>query len=269
MWVDAVGTQHERAGRDARIVSLVPSITELLFDLGCGGRVVGRTGFCVHPREQVRSVPKIGGTKDVRVVTVRALRPTHAIVNVDENTVEVVERLRSFVPHIIVTHPNSPEENSGLFALLGGIFDAESAATGLTQQLRRELEACSATQWPVERVLYLVWKDPWMTIAADTYIARTLALVGWQVLQPPGGWSGPARYPTLTDIGPAIESVERVLLSSEPYLFRPRHADELRTQSSRAVDLIDAEMTSWYGSRAVRGLAYLRQLRQGMLAGKR
>lgn len=269
MWVDAVGTEHERAARAARIVSLVPSITELLFDLGCRDRVVGRTGFCIHPREHVRSVPKVGGTKDVRLVTVRALRPTHAVVNVDENTAEVVERLRSFVPHIIVTHPNAPEDNAGLFALLGGIFNVEPAATVLAQQLQTELDACRATEWPVENVLYLVWKDPWMTVAADTYIARSLALVGWQVLQPPGGWSGALRYPTITDIGPAIESVDRVLLSSEPYLFRPRHADELRKQTSRAVDLIDAEMTSWYGSRAVRGLAYLRQLRQQGLAVRR
>lgn len=266
MWVDAVGTRHERAAADARLVSLVPSITELLFDLGCGDRVVGRTGFCVHPHEQVRNVPKVGGTKDVRMVTVRALKPTHAIVNVDENTVEVVDKLRSFVPHVIVTHPNSAQDNVKLFTLLGGIFGAEAAAAALTQRLQSEIEACGATDWPIESVLYLVWKNPWMTIAADTYIARTLALVGWQVLQPPGGWSGAARYPTLTEIGPAIESVGRVLLSTEPYLFRQRDVDELRKQSSRPVDLIDAEMTSWYGSRAVRGLAYLRQFRLACLA---
>jgi hypothetical protein len=266
MWLDAVGTQYERAPPDARIVSLVPSITELLFDLGCGDRVVGRTGFCIHPREQVRNVPKVGGTKDVRIATVRALRPSHAIVNVDENTTEVVEKLRAFVPHVIVTHPNSAQDNAALFALLGGIFGAESAASTLAQRLHSEIEACGAIEWPVESVLYLVWKNPWMTIAADTYIARTLALIGWQVLQPPGGWSGAARYPTIAEIGPAIENTGRVLLSTEPYMFRQRDVDELRKQSSRTVDLIDAEMTSWYGSRAVRGLAYLRQFRKERLA---
>lgn len=268
MWTDAAGTEHARAARDARIVSLVPSITELLFDLGCGDRVVGRTGFCVHPAEAVRSVTKVGGTKDVRIVAVQALRPTHAIVNIDENTAETVERLRAFVPHIIVTHPNAPADNAALYALLGGIFDAEAVATALAQRLQNELEACAATDWPPESVLYLVWKDPWITIASDTYIARALALVGWQVLVAPGGWSGATRYPKVDDFAATVAGVERVLLSTEPYLFRTRHVEDLRRQGARAVDLVDAEMTSWYGSRAVAGLAYLREFRRARLTSR-
>ena len=258
---DDAGVLHAPA-RDARIVSLVPSITELLFDLGLAGLVVGRTGFCIHPEPAVRTLPKVGGTKDVKLDALRALAPTHVIANVDENAAEAVEAMRAFVPHIVVTHPNAPRDNLALYRLLGGLFGAEGPAEALCAALSAELAACAATQWTPERVLYLIWKDPWMTIAADTYIARTLACVGWEVTTAAGGWAGAARYPVIDDIVGTANAVERVLLSTEPFLFTETHADELRAVVAAPVQLIDAEMTSWYGSRAVRGLAYLRSLRQ-------
>ena len=260
--VDAVGQFHHRAGANARIVSLVPSITELLFSLGLGARVVGRTGFCIHPRDAVRDVPKIGGTKDVKLDVLRALEPTHVIVNIDENDLSTFEAIRAFAPHVIVTHPNAPEDNIALFRLLGEIFDVQARAEQLVAELQVELDTCRAVAWPVERVLYLIWKDPWMAVASDTYIARSLAKVGWRVTLPAGGWSGAARYPTVPDIRTAALGVERVLLSSEPFMFRRQHVTELKDQLDVPVDLIDGEMTSWYGSRAIRGLRYLRTVRE-------
>jgi len=262
---DSAGVLHAPAPA-ARIVSLVPSITELLFDLGLGPRVVGRTGFCVHPEPAVRAVPKVGGTKDVKLGDLRALRPSHVIVNVDENEATTVHALRTFVPHIVVTHPNAPEDNLTLYALLGALFGAEERAQALGEALQRELDLCRRSDWPHERVLYLIWKDPWMTIAADTYIARTLARVGWDVTTGPGGWAGAARYPLVDDIVTAATDVDRVLLSSEPFLFTEAHAAAVRPRVRPPVQLIDAQMTSWYGSRAVRGLAYLRTLRRAVSA---
>jgi ABC-type Fe3+-hydroxamate transport system substrate-binding protein len=262
---DSAGVLHAPAPA-ARIVSLVPSITELLFDLGLGARVVGRTGFCVRPAERVRGVPKVGGTKDVKLEALRALQPTHVIVNVDENDAAAVEAMRRFVPHIVVTHPNGPEDNHALYALLGGLFGAEARAAELSSALSQELEQCRATGWERERVLYAIWMDPWMTIAADTYIARTLACVGWDVTTPPGGWAGAARYPQVEDIVAAANAVDRVLLSTEPFLFTEAHARDLRAQVQPPVQLIDAEMTSWYGSRAIPGLAYLREQRRAASA---
>jgi hypothetical protein len=254
---DSAGVLHAPA-HAARIVSLVPSITELLFDLGLSDRVVGRTGFCVHPEPAVRAVPKVGGTKDIKLDALRALAPTHVIVNVDENEAQAVEAIRAFVPHIVVTHPNAPEDNLALYALMGALFGAGERADALGAALGAELERCRAADWTPERVLYLVWKDPWMTVAADTYIARTLACVGWQVTTGPGGWAGAARYPRIDDIVAASRAVERVLLSTEPYLFGAADVQWLGTRVPVPVELIDAEMTSWYGSRAIRGLAYLR-----------
>jgi ABC-type Fe3+-hydroxamate transport system substrate-binding protein len=261
-YVDATGQPHPPAGADTRIVSLVPSVTELLFELGLGPRVVGRTGFCIHPRDAVREVQKVGGTKDVKLDAVRALAPTHVIVNVDENDLPMVDALREFVAHVVVTHPNAPADNIDLYRLLGGIFGAQLAAERLVADLRQEIAVCQSGEWSPEKVLYLIWQAPWMTIAADTYIARTLALVGWMVPAAAGGWSGARRYPVIDDLAAMAREVDRVLLSSEPYAFGAKHVAQLRGELGKPVDLIDGEMTSWYGSRAIRGLAYLRWFRQ-------
>jgi len=111
-FLDALGCEHARAGPDSRIVCLVPSITELLFELGLGDQVVGRTGFCLHPKAAVKKVPKIGGTKDFDLEKIRALEATHLIVNVDENPRERVEAAADFVPNVIVTHPLGPLDRS-------------------------------------------------------------------------------------------------------------------------------------------------------------
>jgi ABC-type Fe3+-hydroxamate transport system substrate-binding protein len=261
---DALGTRHAALGGAARIVSLVPSITELLFDLGLGAQVVGRTGFCIHPREPLRAVPKVGGTKDVDLRKLRALAPTHVIVNVDENRREDVEAMRAFVPNVVVTHPNAPEDNRALCRLAGALFDREREAARLIEALDAELAHCAALARTLapERVLYLCWKEPWMSVAADTYIARTLAAVGWQVLHEAGGFAGAARYPVV-DLDELVPRAQRVLLSSEPYPFREADAAALRQRFPTAtIDLIDAEMTSWYGSRAIAGLRYLRGVRE-------
>ena len=266
-WIDAAGRLHSPAGADARIVSLVPSLTELVFDLGLGERVVGRTGFCVHPREALRAVPKVGGTKDVNLARIRELAPTHVLVNMDENRRETVDALAAFVPHIVVTHPNTPQDNLVLFALLGGVFGADAAAARLAHELRAVLDEAAALRAALadERVLYLIWREPWMTVARDTYIAATLAEVGWSTLPAvEGGETGAARYPAFDWNAPWLAGVERVLLSTEPYRFRAAHLAEVARLAARPALLVDGEMVSWYGSRAARGLRWLMALRRGL-----
>ena len=102
-------------------------------------QVVGRTGFCIHPRDAVRDVPKVGGTKDVKLDALRALNPTHVIVNVDENDLSTFQKIQEFAPHVIVTHPNAPEDNIALYRLLGEIFDVHARAEQLTAELQHEL----------------------------------------------------------------------------------------------------------------------------------
>ena len=128
--------------------------------------VVARTGFCVHPRE-ARRVPKIGGTKDPDLARLRELRPTHLIVNVDENRRDVVDAARAFVPHVVVTHPNDPSENLRLYALFGSIFGREREAAALADDLTAAIAEADAAarRLPREQVLYVIWRKPWMTVA--------------------------------------------------------------------------------------------------------
>jgi ABC-type Fe3+-hydroxamate transport system substrate-binding protein len=265
-FVDAIGTRHAAVTSLPRIVSLVPSITELLSDLGLAGALVGRTGFCIHPRATVREIPKVGGTKDVNLDRIRALAPTHVIVNIDENEKPAVDELARFVPHIIVTHPLAPRDNLALYRMLGGIFRREERAAQLCDEFTRAhddlVAACTAL--PRQNVLYLIWRKPWMTVARETYISRTLALAGWDTLPV----TAHVRYPELELDAAMIADVDHVLLSSEPYRFRERDigvVQKLLPPSARCdVRLIDGEMTSWYGSRAIRGLGYLGDLRRSL-----
>ncbi|MDO8187861.1 helical backbone metal receptor [Conexibacter sp. JD483] len=250
------------AGAEPRIVSLVPSITELLCDLGLAGQLVGRTGFCIHPWETVRTIPKVGGTKDVRLERVRSLAATHVVVNVDENTRETAAALAEFVPEVVVTHPLGPLDNLALYRQLGAAFDREVEAEMLCAAFERELEALRAGTFPPQDVLYLIWRDPWMSVAPDTYISRTLELVNWRTLPRPAG----SRYPEV-DLASFAGRVDRVLLSSEPYHFKDAHLAEVAALVPGArVQLIDGEMTSWYGSRAIRALRQLGEYARALSA---
>ena len=253
---DALGKLHAPAP-DARIVCLVPSITELLCDLGLAGNVVGRTGFCIHPRDVVAAIPKVGGTKDVNIEKIRRLAPTHVVVNIDENEKPTVDRLAEFVPHIVVTHPNAPRDNLHLARLMGGIFGAGDAAARWCAAFEAEYAALRALpHHPPRTVLYCIWQDPWMTVSNGTYIAAMLAELGWRVPD-----LGADRYPRFAWSQELVDGLDAVLLSTEPYRFTEAHADALEKQLGIPVLLVDGEMMSWYGSRALAGLRYLRQVR--------
>ena len=250
-----------------RIASLVPSLTELVIELGLRERLVARTGFCIHPEDAVRAVPKVGGTKDVNLAKLRRLAPTHAIVNVDENRTETAAALREFVPQVIVTHPCGPQDVDGLIGQIAGAFASLPGVADRAAALRAELRVELAAAAPVRAdvpVLYLIWREPWMTVARDTYISRLLACAGWQTLPAQdGGAQGSARYPALRGGEPWLADVREVLLSSEPYAFKDEHLAQAQALCPQArVRLVDGELLSWYGPRTAAGLRYLRQLRQ-------
>lgn len=250
-----------------RIASLVPSITELLMALGLGPWVVARTGFCIHPAHEVAAIPKVGGTKDVNLDKLRRLAPSHVIVNMDENRADTAEALRAFVPEIIVTHPQGPQDNAALIAQLlahfGHLPGVADRAQALQEDLAQALQAVRGKTWPPRRVLYLIWKDPWMAVARDTYIARMLAEVGW--LSWPealGGETGAARYPVVRGDEAWLQDIDEVLLSSEPYSFNDSHLAAAQALCPKArVRLVDGELISWYGPRAAAGLHYLMETR--------
>ena len=249
-----------------RIASLVPSLTELVVALGLAQCLVARTGYCVHPAAALRAVPMVGGTKNVNLAKLRRLAPTHVLVNVDENRLDTVAALREFVPEIIVTHPCAPEDNLALIeqlrAAFGDVPGVDDRAVALREEIARELAATLPAGREAIPVLYLIWREPWMTVARDTYLSRMLARIHWLTLPSVfGGETGAARYPALRGDEPWLPGVLRVLLSSEPYRFDASHFAAAQALCPQAeVQLVDGELLSWYGPRAAAGLRYLRAL---------
>lgn len=255
--IDWDGVSHEPARDPCRIVSLVPSLTELACTLGLTDRVVGRTSFCVHPAESVRSIPVVGGTKTVSLDRVAELRPSHVLVNVDENLRETVDAIRDMGAQIVVTHPVEPRENFRLYRLFGELFGVQDAAEQLCVEFSDAWNTVKrrAALLPERRVLYLIWRAPWMTVSESTYISGMLRLVRWQTL----GGDPEVRYPEI-DLERMAQWADLVLLSSEPYPFTLADVEEVRSLVGKArthVETIDGGLVSWYGSRAIRGLEYV------------
>jgi ABC-type Fe3+-hydroxamate transport system substrate-binding protein len=262
-WIDALGTAHQ-SDPAARIVSLVPSVTELLCTLGLAPQLVGRTGFCIHPAGTVREIAKVGGTKDVNLEKIRRLAPSHVVVNIDENTKPVADALAQFVPHVVVTHPNTPRDNLALARLMGGVFCRERQAEDWCGAFEAEYARLqTAARTPPQTMLYCIWKDPWMSVSRDTYIAAMLAEIGWRVPSLPVDGEL-VRYPRFDWSAQLLAEIDGVLLSNEPYSFTQADADALALQIGKPVLLVDGEMLSWYGSRALAGLRYLGSLRELM-----
>lgn len=247
------------SGGQSRIVSLVPSITELLFDLELGEQVVGRTSFCVHPADKVKAVPTVGTPKKLDLAKLRELAPTHVLVSIDETTKDLTQSLRDFVPNIVVTHPIVPRDNLDLYRLVGGIFNRVSKAEGLCYDFETAFRSLAtfAPRLPERRVLYLVWKDPWMAVSRNTYIGRVLDLVRWRCLID----DPKVRYPQV-DMAKVIKHADIVFLATEPYRFSAADIDAFKKTfdyKGKVVRSIDGALVSWYGSRAIPGLKYLRE----------
>jgi ABC-type Fe3+-hydroxamate transport system substrate-binding protein len=262
---DALGVAHEAtaAGTPPRILSLVPSLTELLCALGLGGALVGRTRYCIHPAQEVAKVPVVGGTKRVNGAQIAALRPTHVIVNIDENTAEMAAQLRAGGARLVVTHPLHPDDNVALFAFFGRLFGRDQEAASLQAQFAQAREALreAAKGFAARTGLYLIWRNPWMTASQDTYVSQMLALANIETR----GHDPLRRYPEV-DLE-AHQGADVWLLSSEPYPFTEADAEALREAHPGLrgqVRCVDGEYVSWYGSRAIAGLAYLRAFVEGL-----
>ena len=257
--IDDFGITHQPTTEPARIVSLVPSITELLFELQLDEQIVGRTIFCIHPYTRVKLLPSVGGTKKINLNKLLILNPTHVILNIDENTRELFDEITKHIPTVVVTHPNTPSDNIRLFRLLGAIFHKEQVAEHLCQQFEQAYESLlqASTQLQNRNVLYLIWKKPWMTVSRETYISQLLALVHWHTI------SGDSmiRYPEIHISKDLLNDTELILFSSEPYAFQLTDLASFQQRyhcENILLRMIDGSMTSWYGSRSIKGLGYLR-----------
>lgn len=251
-----------------RIVSLVPSVTEALFELGLGPRVVGATDWCVHPAAAVADLPRVGGTKNPSLARVLELEPDLVIANQEENRERDVARLRAAGIRVWVTYPRTVADGVALVRELAALGAPRERAEPLCASLETAL-ARARTHAPARRtrVFCAIWKRPWMAVGADTYADDLIALCGGENVfgRAAGGAAGERRYPIVDEAQIEAAQPEVVLLPDEPYAFGARDVAELAalaTPASEAgrIHCLDGTLVSWYGPRIARAISEITAL---------
>lgn len=243
------------SGPPQRIISLVPSQTELLADLGLEEEVIGITRFCIHPDKWFRTKKRIGGTKQVHIDLIREMRPDLIVANKEENVKEQIEELSRSFP-VWVTDVTTLDGAYRMIEDIGIITGKTSAATDIVRKLQASFSSLSA-QSTRPRVAYLIWRSPYMTVGHDTFIHSMLTVAGYENV-----FSGRTRYPEITVQELKEAPCDYVFLSSEPFPFRQKHIEELQLHLPGVkIMLVDGEMFSWYGSRLLHSVSYLLSLR--------
>lgn len=234
-----------------KIVSLVPSLTELVIDLGLEKQLVGRTKFCIHPKDKVKSIPKIGGTKNVNIQAVFDLRPDLVLANKEENTRADVEALQEFCP-VHITEISNYKEALHSIQEIGQLTHRTEEANQLIIQIESNFEKLKVDIPERKSACYLIWKDPYMTVGHDTYIHDMLDKCNLA-----NAFGEADRYPTINAEDISDKKPDFIFLSSEPYPFKEKHIQELKKVCPNAeVRLVDGEYFSWYGSRMVSAADY-------------
>jgi len=233
-----------------RIVSLVPSQTEWLYDLGLDDQVVGITKFCVHPEHWFRNKPRIGGTKNPKIERILELKPDLVIANKEENRPEDIAELEKYIP-VWVSDVKDFESALDMMHQTGVITNRLEKAKQWIQRAQNAAEQLHTS--PLKRALYLIWRNPYMTVGTDTYISQMLPYFGYV-----NALKNVERYPEITASEMVELKPEVILLSSEPFPFSEKHIEELqRDLPGIEIKIVDGEKHSWYGSRLVRTLESL------------
>lgn len=255
---DMMGNTVRLHALPQRIVSLVPSQTELLYDLGLEHEVVGITKFCVHPASWFRTKARVGGTKTVHLDKVKQLQPDLILANKEENTKEQVAALAADYP-VWVSDIKTIADGLEMIKQVGLITGKGGEAAALASKIQSAFLQLSLSPRPKKnRVAYLIWREPWMAAGGDTFISDIIITLGWE-----NALGHLDRYPALTLQELAAAAPDTILLSSEPYPFKEKHVAELRAVLPTAkIQLVDGEYFSWYGSRMLPATTYF----EGLLA---
>jgi len=244
-----------------RIISLVPSQTELLYDLGLDSEVVGITKFCVHPAEWFRTKTRVGGTKTLHIDQIKALHPDLIIANKEENTREQIEALQAFTEVYVSDILHIPDALQ-MIRTVGALTGKMETAVKMAEAISIRFDELKRINSVPKQVAYLIWKDPFMAVGKDTFIHDMLEVSGWNNV-----FEDQSRYPETTVEDIRRRNPELVLLSSEPYPFGKKHLAELQAvlPASRLL-LVDGEMFSWYGSRMLKAADYIEKIIRSMNA---
>ncbi|RZL69628.1 MAG: cobalamin-binding protein [Pedobacter sp.] len=236
-----------------RIVSIVPSQTELLFDLGLDQEIIGLTKFCIHPIEKFAGRTKVGGTKKLNIDLIKDLKPDLIIGNKEENTQSDIEELSEFFP-VWMSDIFTVDDAMKTITEIGDLVDRAPEASYLNHLISagfNDLRTLALQNHINKKVAYLIWRKPFMAAGKNTFIDDVLLTNGMTNVV------NQARYPEITLEELKTLNCELILLSSEPYPFKEKHIEEIQAAIPDAkVLLVDGEMFSWYGSRLVKAVQY-------------
>lgn len=240
-----------------RIVCLVPSLTEFLCEIGLEKNIVGITKFCIHPKHLRQNIEVIGGTKNLHLEKIEALNPTLIIANKEENIKEQIEYLQSKFP-VYVSDINSVEDTIAFIADMALIFEKQEECQALLSKIQEVFfNSREPLKWAGKSVLYLIWKDPYMAVASNTFIHDIIERLELKnVLN-----KSVSRYPELNKEEISNLNADYIFLSSEPYPFQEKHIEELSQISPKSkIVLVDGELFSWYGVRFLKIKEYVNSL---------
>ena len=235
-----------------RIISLVPSQTELLYDLGLENEVVGITKFCIHPEKWFKEKTRIGGTKTVDFEKIKALNPDLIIANKEENDESQIKELQKHYP-VFISDIFDLKDSIEMILSIGKLTQREEKSNEIIKSISSSFKVLPQIEKP-KTCVYLIWRDPYMASGTDTFVNDMLNRCGFDNLI-----SG--RYPELSESQLKELNPEYILLSSEPYPFKEKHIEELqRDLPNTKIRLVDGEMFSWYGSRLLKASEYFKQI---------
>jgi iron complex transport system substrate-binding protein len=240
-----------------RIVSLCPSLTELVFDLGLGDSLVGATKFCIHPADGVRGIEKVGGTKTPKIERISELSPDLVLLNEEENRIEDAEALEFAGIACHVSFPKTAIDTAEMVRSIGEAVGRLGEADGIARDIEEAARRARVGSHglPPVRYAYLIWREPLMSVSGDTFISDLLQLAGGENAFA----HKPKRYPVVEAEELATAGLHAVLLSTEPFPFQEKHVDEVSRQTGLAPEIfhvVDGEMLSWHGSRTPAGIEY-------------
>lgn len=253
---DQLNREIDISKQFTRIVSLVPSLTELIVALGLENELVGITKFCVHPQDLKSKKTIVGGTKKVHIDRVKALNPDLILCNKEENTLEIVKELEG-ITQVHVSNIITFEDSIDLVKDYGVLFSKSEIATNLASELisaknifERKLNSEKL------RVAYFIWRKPWMVVGGNTFINSMLEINGWENIYK----NARSRYPEISLENLKEQKPDLILLSSEPFPFQQKHLDEIKEFSNSRIEIVDGEFFSWYGSRQLKAFQYFQEL---------
>jgi len=240
-----------------RIVSLVPSQTELLVDLGLRDALLGVTKFCVHPKQLRKDKVVVGGTKQVNFDKIKALHPDVILCNKEENTKEMIAELGQIAP-VHISDINDLDDCFELIDMYGELFEVQSEALKVIDTIKKNRSQFQSKLdvQKTTKVVYFIWKTPWMVAASNTFINCMLKEAGYE-----NAFKNEERYPEINLNHPNLLEADKIFLSSEPYPFKAKHVSELKLLfPDKSIEVVDGELFSWYGSRLQNSYSYFESL---------